>query len=124
LAEVAPVQRRIDQIDALLAPYIEIKQQLTATRKQLKELSRALLQVLREKRDQLSAEECRELVLDLSRDGLEQVLRRSIEEHRQEVRAAVENLWNKYGVSLRVIQAGRDEAVVRLEGFLKELGYE
>ena len=121
--EVAPVQHRIEQIDTLLAPYVAIKQQLAATRKQLKELSRALLQVLRTKRDQLSAEECRELVLDLSRDSLEQVLRRYIEEHRQEVRAAVENLWNKYGASLRVIQAGRDEAAGRLESFLKELGY-
>ena len=123
MEEVAPVQHRIEQIDTLLAPYVAIKQQLAATRKQLKELSRALLQVLRTKRDQLSAKECRDLVLDLSRDSLEQVLRRYIEEHRQEVRAAVENLWNKYGASLRVIQAGRDEAAGRLESFLKELGY-
>ena len=121
--EVAPVQHRIDRIDTLLAPYVTLKQQVAATRKQLKDLSRALLQVLRTKRDQLSADDCRDLVLDLSRDSLEQVLRRYIEEHRQEVRAAVENLWNKYGESLRVIQSGRDEAAERLEGFLKELGY-
>lgn len=123
LQDVAPVQHRMDQIDELLAPYVEIKQQLTETRKQLKTLSKALLQVLRNEREQLSADNCRELVLDLSRDELERVLRRYIEEHRQEVRAAVENLWEKYGVSLRSMKKGRDEAATRLEGFMKELGY-
>lgn len=121
--EVAPIQHRLDMIDALLAPYLEIKRQLTEARRQLKDLSRALLQVLKKKRAELTAVECRDLVLDLSRADLEQVLRRYVEEHRQEVRAAVETLWDKYGVSLTAIQAERDAAALRLAGFLKELGY-
>jgi type I restriction enzyme M protein len=79
--------------------------------------------VLKKKRVDLSADECRTLVLDLSREDLELVLCRYVEEHRQEVRTAIENLWNKYGVSLQVIQSDRNTAIERLDGYLKELKY-
>jgi hypothetical protein len=36
---------------------------------------------------------------------------------------AVEVLWDKYHVSLRELEAARDAAVARLEGFVEELGY-
>ena len=112
-----------ERLEEKLAPYYEIIAALKKAKKTLKDLSKALLQVLKKKRVGLSAGDCRNLVLELSREDLEQVLRRYIEEHRQEVRAMVENLWNKYGVSLQVIQSERDAAAGRLEGFLKELGY-
>jgi glutamyl-tRNA reductase len=110
-------------LEEKLAPYKEILAALRTAKKTLKDLSNALLQVLKKKRLELSTEDCRNLVLELSREELERVLCRYIEEHRQEVRAAVENLWNKYGVSLRVIQVDRDSAAGRLDDFLKELGY-
>ncbi len=121
--EVAPIQQLIDKIDEILAPYIEIKKQLTEAKKQLKALSNSLLQMLKKKRTDLSADECRSLVLDLSREDLELVLCRYVEEHRHEVRTAIENLWNKYGVSLQVIQSDRNTAIERLDGYLKELKY-
>ena len=71
---------------------------------------------------ELSAEDCRNLVLELSREELERVLCRYIEEHRQEVRAAVENLWNKYGVSLRAIQTERDVAAVSVGWVFEGVG--
>jgi type I restriction enzyme M protein len=121
--EVAPIQQLIDKIDEALAPYIKIKKQLTEAKKQLKALSNALLKVLKKKRADLSSDECRALVLDLSREDLELVLIRYVEEHRQEVRTAIENLWNKYGVSLQVIRSERNTAIERLDEYLKELKY-
>jgi len=121
--EVAPNLQRTARIDETLAPYYAIKTQISAAKKRLKALSSALLQVLKEKRAGLSADDCRDLALELSRADLEQVLHRYMEEHRQEVRAAVEKLWDKYGVSLRTIQVDRDAVTRRMEGFLKGLGY-
>ena len=46
---------------------------------------------------------------------------------RADVRAcvlAIENLWRKYAVTAKVIEAERDEASRRLKAFLGELGYE
>jgi type I restriction enzyme M protein len=112
-----------DLLEEKLAPYYEIVAALKKAKKTLKDLSKALLQVLKKKRMGLSANDCRKLVLELCKEDLEQVLRRYMEEHRQEVRAAVENLWNKYGVSLQAIQSEKDVTTGRLEKFLKELGY-
>lgn len=112
-----------DRLEEKLAPHKKIVTALKKKRKSLKDLSKALLQVLKKKRAVLSAEDCRLLVLELTREELERVLCRYVEEHRQEVRAAVENLWNKYGVSLEAIQAERDAAAGRLDSFLKELKY-
>jgi type I restriction enzyme M protein len=112
-----------DQLEEKLAPYWGILAALRKTRKTLKDLSNALLQVLKKKRGELSADDCRDLVLELTREDLERVLIHYVTEHRQEVRDAVENLWNKYGVSLQAIQAEREAAAERLGGFLKELGY-
>lgn len=110
-------------IETKLAPYLDIVAALKKARKTLKDLSRALLKVLKKKRAGLSADDCRTLVLDLSREDLERVLFRYVAEHRQDVRAAVENLWNKYGVSLGELQEHRDIATAGLSIFLKELGY-
>lgn len=38
--------------------------------------------------------------------------------------AALENLHGKYAVTAKQIEAKRDEAAVKLKGFLVELGYE
>ena len=112
-----------DMLEEKLAPYMRITAALRKTRKTLKDLSNALLQVLKKKRAELSADDCRGLVLDLTREDLERVLSRYVEEHRQEVRDAVENLWNKYGLSLQTIQVNRDTVAIRLDSLLKELKY-
>jgi len=121
--EAAPIQHRIDMIDEALAPYIEIKKQLSEARKQLKALSKALLQVLKMKRAELTADDCRTLVLKLTCANLEDVLRHYMEKHMQEVRFAMSNLWDKYGKSLVDIRKDRDAAVIKLDAYLKELRY-
>jgi type I restriction enzyme M protein len=121
--EKAALLAEKDALEEKLEPYKEIVAALKVAKKTLKDLSKALLQVLRNKRAGLSSDDCRTLVLDLAREDLDQVLRRYVEEHRQEVRAVVENLWNKYGVSLQAIQSERDAVAARLDGILKELKY-
>ena len=37
---------------------------------------------------------------------------------------AIENLWRKYAVTAKQIEAERDAAAAALQGFLVELGYE
>ncbi|MHC1744957.1 MAG: N-6 DNA methylase [Syntrophobacteraceae bacterium] len=112
-----------EDLETKLAPYKEIVSALKAAKKTLKDISKALLQVLRNKRAGLLSDDCRILVLDLTREDLEQVLRRYVEEHREEVRAAVENVWDKYGVSLQTIEKQRDMVVLRLDGLLRDLNY-
>jgi hypothetical protein len=52
-------------------------------------------------------------------DGLTTYLTRS----RQELISLFENWWEKYRVSMREIEAERNEAKDRLDTYLRELGY-
>ncbi|MDH6100193.1 hypothetical protein NWP21_15375 [Anabaenopsis sp. FSS-46] len=62
--------------------------------------------------------------LDIAKDDLENQLNRYVNAHRQQVISSLENWWDKYRVTLRDIEAKRDDAAKRLDGFLRGLEYE
>ena len=121
--EIAPVLAEMIAIKAKLAPYEEICDKLAEARKQLRALEEALLERLESARAGFTADQTRELVLDLAREALVRVLSAGVTTHRQQVVAAVENLWDKYRVSLTELEHGRADVVGRLDGMIKELGY-
>ena len=101
----------------------ELKKQLTAAKKSLKALHSEVLKRLEKARAALGEAECADLAMDLFHADLAAQLERAVAARRRQVVAAVENWWDKYRVPLRQLERERDEAVGRLEGFLRELGY-
>ncbi|HEY9799301.1 MAG TPA: N-6 DNA methylase [Leptolyngbyaceae cyanobacterium] len=101
----------------------KLKQELTQVKKILTRLKEDLVKRLETARQQLIMEQCQRLVLDIAKDDLENQLNRYVNAHRQQVIATLENWWDKYRVTLRDIEAKRDEAARRLDGFLQGLGY-
>jgi type I restriction enzyme M protein len=122
-AEIAPVLAEMNDIKAKLVPYEEICDKLSEARKKLRDLEEALLERLESARGMLTANQVRELVLDLSREALVRVLSAGVTAHRQQVIAAMENLWDKYRISLTAREKTRSDVAGRLDGMLKELGY-
>lgn len=120
----APVLEEIARLDAELEPWWTLCAQLTAARKHLKNLEKALLDRLTIARSALNANEGRELVLDLAREALASTLAAGVTVHRQKVIAAVENLWDKYRVSLDERELHRANVSKRLADMLGGLGYE
>ena len=51
------------------------------------------------------------------------MLRRYVDEHRQEIVTVLGNLWDKYAVSFASIEDVRDKALKQSNRHLKELGY-
>ena len=122
-AETVSVLAEVNDIKAKLVPYEEICDRLSAARKKLRQLEEALLERLESARAMLSADQTRDLVLDLARKALVRVLTAGVTAHRQQVIAAMENLWDKYRVSLTAREKTRSDVAGRLAGMLKELGY-
>lgn len=100
-----------------------LKSKLTAAKKRLKALKATVAAKLVEAHAALDAQAAKELVIDLLKADLKGVLDRAVTAHRQAIVGVVENWWDKYRVTLRDIEGERDAAKVRLDGFLKELGY-
>ena len=107
--EIAPVLAEMNEIKAKLAPYEETCDKLTNARKKLRELEEALLERLDSARAGLTAAQTCDLVLDLAREALVRVLSAGVTAHRQQVIAAVENLWDKYRVSLTAGEKARSD---------------
>lgn len=71
----------------------------------------------------MSDAQAQKLVLGILQRDLRAELERYVTAHRLSVVAVVENWWDKYRVTLRDIEADRDAAKAKLDGFLTELGY-
>jgi type I restriction enzyme M protein len=100
-----------------------LKKELTAAKKKAKGLEQQFVAKLIEARGHISADQAQDLVLRIARSDLEDHLDAYVTKHRHLAIGALENWWDKYADTLRVIEAERDDTADKLEGFLRELGY-
>lgn len=133
-AKLAKKEGQKDEWTALMNEAAAIEKSL-ATHKALEDEAKALKASIRstEKKQDELVEAAR---AKISRDEARQVIverlgRLLLESYRAYLRAdqracvaAIENLWNKYAVTAKQIEAERDAASNQLRGFLVELGYE
>jgi type I restriction enzyme M protein len=101
-----------------------LKKELTAAKKTVKALEQAFVAKLMDARGQLSADDAQDLVIRIARTDLKDHLDAYVADHRHLVGGALENWWDKYAVTLRMIASDRDSASARLNKFLQDLGYE
>ena len=71
----------------------------------------------------LSEEEARQLILQKLYDLIHDELNRYLNAEKRGLIQMVENLWDKYAVSLYELEKGRSETLKTLDGFLRGLGY-
>ena len=129
-AELAALERRLaplvdeaETVEAMLAPYEAIKEELKEARATLRRLKAAFVGRLTAARAELDDNDCRELVLDIDRERLLERLEQARVRRVGALVADVERLWDKYRVSLARIGSRRADATTRLDGYLLELGY-
>jgi type I restriction enzyme M protein len=72
----------------------------------------------------ISADEARQVIVARLGKVLIDSYRHYLRADQRACVAAVENLWDKYAVTARQIEAERDESAAALQRFLVELGYE
>lgn len=101
----------------------DLKKERTGAKKKVKALREDLVPALKMAREALDAEGERRLVMDLVARKLSSELEDHTAQQRREVVATLENWWDKYQTSLAQIEERREQAELKLNGFLKELGY-
>ena len=72
---------------------------------------------------QLSEEKARELILAKLYDIVHAELERYLNAEKRSLVLGIENLWEKYAVSSRELEAERDATLKTLDGYLQGLGY-
>ncbi|WP_325048037.1 restriction endonuclease subunit S [Paracoccus sediminilitoris] len=129
-AELAAIERRLaplveeaETIDAMLAPYEAIKEELKEARATLRRLKAAFVERLTAARAELDDDDCRELVLDIDRERLLDRLEAARIRRVSAFIVRIECLWDKYRTSLDEIENDRAEATSVFGDFMAELGY-
>jgi type I restriction enzyme M protein len=99
------------------------KKELAAIKKQLRALQKDFVVQLQKARSELDEESARDLVLSIFAREVRAILDRYAADHRDLAVSALETWWDKYRITLGMIERDRDLATETLRGFLVELGY-
>jgi len=126
----AETNELIEQVKALLVglnPQVkEDKKKITALTKDKAALELRLSRidgVLAAIGGQMSEEEAKLLILKKLYDLATSELHRYLNAEKRALVGIIENLWDKYAVSSRVLEAEREKTLAALNGFLAGLGY-
>ncbi len=126
-AETRALIKQVDTRLANLDPQNKAdKKKITALNKDKTELAKRIAHadaLLAQIDGQLSEEKARELILAKLYDIAQAELERYLNAEKRNLVSSVEDLWDKYAVSSRELEAERLATVDRLDGFLKDLGY-
>ncbi|WP_444962765.1 N-6 DNA methylase [Nocardiopsis sp. M1B1] len=101
----------------------KLKKERTDAKKKVKGLRGDLIAALQMARQTLDEDAEKRYVMQLAERRLKGELEEYTLQQRRETVAALENWWDKYQTSLAQIETRREEAELKLDGFLKELGY-
>ncbi|WP_332744624.1 type I restriction-modification system subunit M [Hydrogenophaga sp.] len=123
LGDPAQLQREADRIEAQLTRHKQLEDEAKALKVLIKSTTLNRDALVAQARAKIGADEARVIIVE----SLGKVLLESYQQYlRADQRAcvaAIDNLWRKYAVTARQIEAERDAAAAELQRFLGELGY-
>jgi len=123
-ARLRPVLDQLALIEEALAPYEKLKEQLTAARDHYRKLVGNFLDELKIRYEVKSQTEKQALVLDLMAQDALAGLNAAVAARRQELVRFIENVWDKYRVTLGNLRQERLLVETKLTGYFGALGYE
>ena len=113
-----------ERIEAQLARHKALEDEARQLKALIKSTEKSRDELVEQARLKISNEEARGVIIERLGEALFDSYRQYLRADQRACIAAVENLWGKYAVTARQIEAERDEAAKALQSFLVELGYE
>jgi type I restriction enzyme M protein len=122
-AALQPVLDHLDSIGSQLAPYEQIKKDLTTSRACYRELSNAFVDELKARCAAMTADAKQALVLELFAQDIRGGLDAAVGDNRQTLVRLIERLWDKYFAPMSELLKRRDDLATDLATKLKRLRY-
>ena len=113
-----------ERIEAKLATHKALEDEAKALKAAIKSTEAKKDELVEQARLKISKDEARQVIVERLGKLLFESYRQYLRADQRACVAAVENLWGKYAVTAKQIEAERDEAAKALQDFLVELGYE
>ncbi|ODP31231.1 type I restriction-modification system subunit M [Pandoraea sp. ISTKB] len=109
--------------EAKLATHKALEDEARALKAAIKSTEAKKDELVEQARLKISKDEARVVIVERLSKVLFESYRQYLRAHQRASIAAVENLWSKYAVTAKQIEAERDDAAQALQAFLVELGY-
>ncbi len=117
-------RRRAADIKANLARHKMLEDEVKALKGTIKGVENKRDELVESARKKISTDEARTVIIERLRQVLMDTYRAYLRSDLRTCIKAIENLWDKYAVTAKEIEAERDAASRKLRKFLVELGYE
>jgi len=113
-----------DRIDKQLQRHKALEDEAKTLKAHIKTTTDKKDALVEQARKKISADEARVIIVERLGHVLFASYRHYLRADQRACVGAIENLWRKYAVTAKQIEAERDAAAAALQGFLVELGYE
>jgi len=133
-AFIAPLQEAMSEgrrsfdraasITASLERHKALEDEAKALKADIKGIENKREELVRSAREKISRDEARTVIVERLRALLMETYRAYLRADQRACIKAIENLWDKYAVTAKQIEAERDAASRQLQAFLVELGYD
>jgi type I restriction enzyme M protein len=117
-------RREAERIEAQLAGHKKLEDEAKNLKAQIKTTEKSRDQLVEQARLNISNDEARLVIVERLGKLLFDSYRQYLRADQRACIAAIENLWGKYAMTAKQIEAERDQAAIELQAFLRELGYE
>src|SRR5690606_2255428 len=124
LGDAAQHLRVAEGIEAQLLRHKALEDEAKALKGTIKGIESRRDDLVASARAKITSDEARAVILARLEQTLYRIYMGYLKAHQRQCIGAIENLWSKYAVNARQIEAERDAASRQLQAFLVELGYE
>jgi type I restriction enzyme M protein len=122
--EISHLDAAIEADEKRFAKHTDLENELKECKKKIKQIKDRKQELVDQARLTITPDEAKELILSRWNRTLHDTLNGYLHTHSRWLLQAIENLWDKYTLTLSSILTEREKQTRLLNGFLKELGYE
>lgn len=123
-AQIAPLGEAIETAEAGIRRHLDLEIELKSCGTLIRAIEQRKEELVEQAREQITSEEAKRLIIQRWLGKLHSTIDNYLEVHTRQLQQAVEELYDKYTVTLTDILTERESCTQELNKFLEELGYE
>ena len=122
--QISPLTEAIETAEAGIQRHVDLESEVKACSTLIRAIEQRKEELVEQAREQITADEAKQLIMNRWHTKLHSTINSYLEVHTRQLQQAVEELHNKYTVTLTDILTVRETFTCELNKFLEELGYE
>ena len=121
---IAPLTYGIETAETGIQRHVDLENEVKACATLIRAIEQRKEELVEQAREQISPEEAKQLIISRWLNILNTTINSYLEVHTRSLQHSVEELHDKYTVTLTHILTERDAYTLELNNYLEELGYE